>query len=212
MYPCFYDSRFSSNNNNTECISQAENQEDSAWHNVIFLAHLREQIEYWILQVHVIILQLEELKEKGEHSIAFYWLNSKFSMWTHARSPGIWLQYCSMSTFLLWAKIVQISANPKSNGDENSSLRIGFVLWLIRVLYVIINAFHRRRFSKEILFEHGGKSANDLKIILKFYSRRLCSPGAVQLLQASDSPDIKRNVASDGMIWWENRAPWMHQP
>lgn len=93
---------------------------------------------------------------------------------------------------------VQMSAYHKCNGEGNSSSRIGFMLWLIRVLDVFINDFCRQMFSKETLCEWRKRMANYLKINLKFCSLRLCSLGSVQLLQASDSLDFKRNV---GLRW-----------
>lgn len=57
--------------------------------------------------------------------------------------------------FLLKGKVVQISANHTFKGDENSSLRIGFILWLMRILPVTTNDFQYQTSSKKILFVQG---------------------------------------------------------
>lgn len=104
---------------------------------------------------------------------------------THAGSPrnlmqwkGSWsdsdFNMVEDDHFLLWGKVAQISTNHKPNGDKNSSSRIRFILWLIRVWNVIISDFHHQRFSRDTLCAWRKKSANDLQIILKFYSLRLC--------------------------------------
>lgn len=82
---------------------------------------------------------------------------------THAKSSRnlklewLRLQRRRIRSLLVLGKAVPSSANHRSKGDENSSSRVGFTLWLIRVLYVIINDFCHQRFSRELLFVHEGK-------------------------------------------------------
>lgn len=154
--------------------------------------------------------------------------NSQCWTMTHAGSPrnlmqwkGSWsdsdFNMVEDDHFMLWGKVAQISTNHKPNGDKNSSSRIRFILWLIRVWNVIISDFHHQRFSRDTLCAWRKKSANDLQIILRFYSLRLCvfwffffggvggegcSDSKLQILQSS-----KGMLASDGMNHWENRAP-----
>lgn len=101
---------------------------------------------------------------------------------------------------LLRGKVAHISANHKSNEGENSSSRIGFILWLTRVLYVTMNDFQHQTFSKEILFEQGGRWA--LMILKSFSSFIPWGPVLWELFrfQTSDSADFKRVV---GFRWDE---------
>lgn len=78
---------------------------------------------------------------------------------THTKSSRnlklVWLrlEHRRIWSLLVLGAAVPISANHKSNGDENSLSRVGFTLWLIRVLCVVINDFCHQR----LLFVHEGK-------------------------------------------------------
>lgn len=64
----------------------------------------------------------------------------------------------SVTAFCYGGKVVPVSANQKSNGDEISLSRIGFPFGLIRVLYVIINDFGHQMFSREISVREGKRA------------------------------------------------------